>query len=151
MINLDTNNLVVRYFAWCCDHLPLAVTRDYRVNTTVGVRRNSAYYVENGTTLCHMFWAMLWLPLLGTAFVAVVLLAFGLLHVQMYIEHGGTLGVAAFFMPEEFVLAVLPVMALIRFAIFGASKSDFFKLLWLYLKGIKSRVCPLVRFGGPRT
>ena len=41
------------------------------------------------------------------------------------------------------------VFAILVLAIIGGSKTGFFALLWQYLKGIKERICPLVRFGTP--
>jgi hypothetical protein len=155
MIRLEASNLLVRWFVWCCDHLP--ATTGYLLSEKPGAEsgpaKTGAWYVENGTTLCHLFWACLWVPLLGTAFVGFVLLMVIMVHVEGHYEFvaknpdsNPVLQVAAYFFPEVFLLAGILAVGIIALAVIGGSKTGFFSLLWQYLKGLKNRVCPLVKF-----
>lgn len=146
MIKLEINGRLTRWFVWCCDNLPLTVTRDYSKDKESGVRRNGAYYLERGTTLCHIFWATLWIPIAIGFFVSFLVFMLGMLHVAAYHDFGDKLGPAALLIPEAFALGIAALMALFILALVGGDKSGFFKLLWQYLSGIKSRVCPLVKF-----
>lgn len=146
MINLRSNSILARWFVWCCDHLPATVTRDYSVNKQNGVRRSGSHYIKTGTTLCHIFWAILWVPLLVCAAAAFGLSVFVYMHVDLYHKYSKNLGIAAAFIPEGFVFAFVATIALLSFSIIGASNVGLLKLIWLYLTSLKSRVCPLVSF-----
>lgn len=146
MIKLEMNGRLTRWFVWCCDNLPATVTRDYSENKLNGVRRKGAYYLERGTTLCHIFWATLWVPIAVGFFVSLLVFLFGMLHVSAYDDFGDKLGPAAFLLPEAIALGIAVLLALLILTVVGGDKSGFFKLLWQYLSGIKSRVCPLVKF-----
>ena len=147
MINLHSNSLMTKWFVWSCDHLPLTVTREYgEGKPSDGLRRNGAHYIECGTTLCHIVWAILWVPLLLTAFGSRCAFIFIMMHVKLYQDHSAQFGIAAAFIPEGFTLVAVLLAAVLVFSVIGAGKVGFFKLLWLYLKSIKSRVCPLVSF-----
>lgn len=148
MINLETDSRLAKWFVWCCDNLPLTVTRDHSDESKEpdGVRRKGAYYLERGTTLCHIFWATLWVPLAVLAVAGLTVFMFGFMHFQTYHDFNDKIGPVAFFMPEMFALAGAAIFGTILLVLIGGSKSGFFKLLWQYLKGAKSRICPLVRF-----
>jgi hypothetical protein len=83
MINLDADSRLAKWFVWICDHLPLTVG-DYTVNGSDGEEerkyRTGEHYLTAGTTLCHVFWAVLWVPLLGAA-------AFGFLASMIVMMH----------------------------------------------------------------
>lgn len=147
MINLRADDTLTKWFVWCCDNLVLTVTREYgEGKPSNGLRRTGAYYIERGTTLCHIFWASLWVPLIATAGAAFVACLFIYMHVDSY-EHGkDQFGIAAALFPEGIVACSVLVGSLPFFIIMGASRVGFFKLLWVYLKGIKSKICSLVRF-----
>lgn len=154
MIRLEANNLLVRWFVWCCDHLIITVGT-YRDDDGKKQRRTGAYYVQNGTTLCHVFWASLWFPLILVAFAGFALSMITMMHVEMHYEFvanhpyaNPALQFASYFVPEGFLLIFAAVVLVIILTVIGGSKSGFFSLLWQYLKGIKSRVCPLVKFEG---
>jgi len=147
MINLRPNGLTTKWFIWCCDHLPLTVTRDYsNEKKEMGVRRTGAYYVENGTTLCHIVWAILWAPMMIAILGALFLCAILLIHIGSYEKYSPEYGIAGAFVPEAFIVGVALCVALLVFSLIGADKLGLGKLVWAYLKSIKSRVCPLVRF-----
>jgi hypothetical protein len=144
MVNLRPTGNVAKWFVWCCDHLPATVAMDYGAKPVVS--RKGMYYVENGTNLCHIFWAILWVPLLIVAVASFVLFMVVIAHVALYREHSDQMGIVAAFIPEEFVLASALLGGILILAILGASKIGFFKLLWLYLTSLKGRICPLVKF-----
>lgn len=154
MINLDANSRLSKWFVWCCDHLPLTVTRVYGgEGDHAGKRRTGASYIEGGTTLCHVFWAILWVPLLGTAFVSLAVFLFTSVHflahrdfIRQNPDAGAVVDVLAYFIPEAFMLGAVVVVGLMILAVIGGSKVGIFRLLWQYLKGMKQRICPLVRF-----
>lgn len=147
MINLKSDSLLARWFVWSCDHLPFT-----------GTRKGNCYLSE-GTTLCHIFWAILWVPLLAIAFVGFFSFVMLMLHIAAHdnfiaskspgfvVDHP-LLSFGAYFMPEAVALGMVGAGGLIIFACIGGSKVGFFQLLWQYLKSIKHRVCPLVRFDG---
>lgn len=147
MINLASTSHLTKWFVWCCDNLPFTVTYDYTDGDKPTIkRRTGAYYVGRGTTLCHIFWATLWVPIASCAAIGLLLFLIGIFHVEAYHSFGKTLGVAAIFVPEYIIAGIAIVVALFVFVIIGADKSGFFKLLRLYLNGIKNKVCPLVKF-----
>lgn len=148
MIDLHPDGILTRWFVWCCDHLPLTVTRDYgEGKPSHGSRRSGAYYLERGTTLCHVFWASLWVPLIGTALGTVLFCLFIFMHVALYRDKDNATGVWVAFIPEITVIAAVVPGAVVILAVMGAGKVGFIRLLWTYLKALKSRVCPLVKFG----
>jgi hypothetical protein len=144
MIQLDPNSLVTKYFLWQCDHNVFVTNADPVDNKYV--RRKGAYYLEHGTTLCHIFWATLWMPLVAAAIIGFLLVMLAALHVSAYEAFSAKFGIAAFFAPEFFVLGFVIAAALLTLILMGAGKLPFWKLVWLYLKGIKNRICPLVQF-----
>jgi len=157
MINLESRGLLAKWFVWSCDHLPLT-TAHYIEGEGNGKRersRSGAYYIERGTTLCHIFWAILWVPLIVVAVIGFIGFILCAVHV---IEHdtfmsknpdaGLILNVATYFLPEAFMACFALAAGCIILACIGGSKTGFFSLLWQYLKGIKQHICPLVRFGG---
>jgi hypothetical protein len=129
MIQLDPNSLVTKYFLWQCDHNVFVTNADPVDNKYV--RRKGAYYLEHGTTLCHIFWATLWMPLVAAAIIGFLLVMLAALHVSAY---------------EAFSAKFVIAAALLTLILMGAGKLPFWKLVWLYLKGIKNRICPLVQF-----
>lgn len=148
MVNLNAQGPVARYFIWCCDHLPATVKRDYSENKAVRVRRKGTHYISAGTTLCHVFWATLWVPLFIAALTGFMFTGLVAIHVGTYKDFGPRLGVWAFFFPEGVALVLMLAVGIIVLAIFGADKSGFARVLWHYLKNIKTRVCPIVQFDG---
>lgn len=153
MINIKSNNTLARWFVWSCDHLPLT-TGTYQEDDKEH-SRSGAHYIQNGTTLCHIFWAILWVPLISVSLVAFVLSLFVMVHITGHNEFvashpysGQLMQASAYFIPEAIMLVIGLVVGLLIFAIIGGSKSGFFGFLWQYLKGVKQRVCPLVRFDG---
>jgi len=145
MIDLQQNTFLVRYFVWSCDHLPLTGTTDYTKGGE-GERRYGSHYIETGTTLCHLFWVVLWMPMIVAAFSAAVAVMLALVQISAYENHRAKLGIAAFFIPEFIIMGAAAAIGLIILIVFGAGKSGFMKMLWLYLKSIKHRICPLIRF-----
>lgn len=158
MINLESGGLIARYFIWSCDHLPFT-TGWYTVEEAgeeIARRRTGAYYVERGTTLCHIFWAIFWVPLIHAAFASIFLFVFSSVHVIVHDnfirEHpysGPFVSAATYFLPEAFAIGIALAVGSLILAVIGGSKVGFFSLLWQYLKGVKQRICPLVRFGQP--
>lgn len=162
MIVLDSRTKIARWFAWCCDNLPMTVTREYgEGKPDGGLRRGSAYYLERGTTLCHFFWAALWVPLIAVVVIAGCLALLVLVHALSGLTPVGRVcdaagcreglavdkyGYVAFFFPDLGVVGVVIAAALIVSTIFGADQSGFSKLLGYYLKGLKNRVCPMIQF-----
>jgi hypothetical protein len=157
MISLESGGVLARYFVWSCDHLPMT-TAWYTVKEdgkNIERSRNGAHYIEQGTTLCHIFWSILWVPLFSVAIASFAILVICAVHVGLHngfmrshSDAGPLVDVATYFFPEAFVLGVALLAGCLVFAIIGISKVGFFSLLWQYLKSIKQRVCPLVRFGG---
>ena len=152
MIRLESSSLLTRYFVWSCDHLPLTTGRYVEAGSRVKARRG-IFYVENGTTLCHIFWAIFWVPLFAAAIASFVLLYIVAVHIQAHAvfmkanpDSGTLTDVASYFLPEMMMLGVALFAGCVILAIIGGSKTGFFSLLWQYLKGIKQRVCPLVQF-----
>jgi hypothetical protein len=161
MIHLDTNSRLAKWFVWSCDHLPLTVTREHGDGKPPeGVRRHGAYYLSRGTTLCHIFWAVLWVPLFATALVTVAVFLFVFMHVSAhddFVRHNyelvyyhPTLDILLYFVPEAVAVAIAAIAGFFILALIAGSKVGFFALLWQYLKGIKQRICPLVHFDGAR-
>lgn len=146
MIDLDPKGTLTSIFVWCCDHLPLTVTRDYSEDKRDGIRRTGAHYIEHGTTLCHIFWAILWMPILWAAAVAFIIFMIVMIHVAGYRDHGETMGVAAYFIPEMAAAGIGSLAGVVILVTIAASKGGLLNLIWEYLKGMKSRVCPLVVF-----
>lgn len=153
MIRLQTANFLVRWFVWSCDHMPFTVTAVYDEDKRKHIPRTGAYYVANGTTLCHIFWAILWVPLLLAVFGVLFLILLLAIHVGMHNDIVNESGVtspiasaALYFVPELFALGAGALFGFVLLALIGGSKTGFFMLLWQYLKGVKSRICPLVRF-----
>ncbi len=155
MIRLESSSLLTRYFVWSCDHLPLTagnyVVKDGEKE--MWHLKTGRSYLESGTTLCHIFWAIFWVPVLGAAIIGSVAFYIGGLHFLMHRDFmrghpdaGPLLNVAAYFMVEWVMLGIALFAGCVILAIIGGSKTGFFSLLWQYLKGIKERVCPLVQF-----
>ena len=148
MIRLKTTNFWTRWFAWCCDYLPLTGTRDYSEDDPNGTRRGGAWYLEHGTTLCHLFWAMFWLPLavavLGASVAGLFLFTIVEVHIQTYYDYGAV----GLLIPAGVVAGCVAVIGALVLILIGGEKSGFFKLLWSYLRGLKDHVCPLVKFEG---
>ncbi len=160
MIDLDATSRLAKWFVWSCDHLPLTVTREYGDGKPGGVRRTGTYYLSHGTTLCHIFWAVLWVPLIATALVTAAAIFIAFAHVSLHndfvsrnyelVYDHPALDILFYFLPEAVVAATVAIAGLIILACIGGYKVGFFALLWQYLKGIKQRICPLVHFGGAR-
>lgn len=146
MIVLSPNSLLTTVFVWCCDHLPVTVTRDYSSKVDGGERRKGIYYVQNGTTLCHVFWAILWVPLLITALISFLMFIFIAAHIGIHERNEDSWGFAGYFIPEIFMMGFALALVVAIFIGDRVYKIEFFKLLYVYLKGIKSKVCPLVTF-----
>jgi hypothetical protein len=156
MIRLDATNILTRWFMWSCDNLPLTATRDYADKSRPnGVRRTGAYYVERGTTLCHLFWAVLWMPLIVVGIACFVFVVFVFIHIGTHDDFIGRNGITsplasalAYLLPEGFALGGALVIGIMILAVSGAGKTGFFKLLWQHLKSVKNRVCPFIEFEG---
>lgn len=156
MISLERGSLLTRYFIWSCDHLPLT-TANYHVEEDGKegeCYRTGTHYVENGTTLCHIFWAILWVPLIAVAILSFILFMLCAVHVIMHRDFmiknpdaGPVLNVATYFLPEAFMAGIALLAGCIILICIGGSKVGLFSLLWQYLKGVKQHICPLVRFG----
>ncbi len=154
MINLASESNLTKWFIWSCDHLPFTVTRIYSgENDHQGIRRTGVSYVENGTTLCHIFWAALWVPIAIAALAGFLLFILAAMHfyghqdfVASHPDASPLASVASYFIPEIIALVFATAMGIFILSVIGGSKVGFFALLWQYLKGIKQRVCPLVRF-----
>lgn len=155
MINLEANSLISRWFSWSCDHLPFTTAHYQEVvdDKRIYKCRSGAHYLSNGTTLCHVFWAILWVPLLVIAVACFFLFIIGAVHVlghndfvRQHPDSGVLLDAAAYFLPEAAVLGGAIISGLVFLVVFGGAKAGFFSLLWRYLKGIKQKVCPLVGF-----
>jgi len=147
MVSLRSNGMASKWFAWCCDHLPMTVTREYgEGKPRDGLRRTGSYYVENGTTLCHIVWVMFWVPLAVVSFGSFILAFVVLIHVAIYKSPENKYGVAGAFIPEIIALVTAICLSIFVVAVFGAEKVGFFRFLWIYLKSIKNRVCPIVEF-----
>jgi hypothetical protein len=144
MINLRPNTILAKWFVWCCDHLLGTVTREYA--RPGGIRRTGAYYLEHGTTLCHIFWATVWVPLMSAAAITIVIALFLAIHIDLYLRYSSQFGIASALLPEGVALGVGILVVIVMFAIMGVYQVGFFKLLWLFLKGIKNKVCPRVTF-----
>ena len=157
MISLESGGILARYFVWSCDHLPLTTASYYVVEEGKKIerRRTGAHYIGYGTTLCHIFWAILWVPLISAAIVSFFVFMFGLMHVLAHNDFmlknpdsGAFVSAASYFLPEAFAAGIMLVAGCVVLACIGGSKTGFFSLLWQYLKGVKQRICPLVRFDG---
>ncbi len=154
MIRLETTNLLTRWFVWSCDRIPM--TNGYIPSGKDDVPdtpKSGVWYVENGTTLCHLFWACLWAPMLLVAVAAFALSMLVMVHLEGHYEfvekHPDAPFIAraaAYFFPEMAILAFVIVFGTVVLAVVGGSKTGFFSLLWQYMKGLKNRVCPLVKF-----
>lgn len=131
-MTIDPASRLGRWFVWSCDHLPAVSTR------------SSEDHLERGVSLCFVFWATLWGPLLNLMFVAVAVTLFVLFHVVTY-DHGQTeLGGFGFLWPEVVLLGVLVTLALL--VGLTAAFLGLDRLTGAYLRGLKKRVCPLVTF-----
>ena len=69
-----------------------------------------------------------------------------LLVVGMHVEMYQRLGTPGLLVPIGFVLGMAVAVAVFVLVFIVSDKSGFFKLLWHYLKGLKDRVCPFIRF-----
>ncbi|HWX13483.1 MAG TPA: hypothetical protein VNY06_01160 [Methylocella sp.] len=156
MIDLDATGRLTKWFVWSVDHLPMTNGYiDSGKDDVPDTAKSGAWYVEHGTTLCHVFWAILWVPLLGAAFAGFMFSMVIMMHVEAHYEFvekhpfaNPVIQVASYFIPEAFLLGVALLVGIIILALMGGSKTGFFSLLWQYLKGIKQRICPLVHFDG---
>ena len=153
MINLEANSWLTKWFVWSCDHLPFTVTRIYGADHKDCGRRKGSAYIESGTTLCHIFWATLWVPVAMAAFSSLFIFIFVTMHFAVHQDFiksnpnaGSLASIASYFIPEGVALGIAALAGLFILSMIGGSKSGFFMLLWQYLKGIKQRVCPLVKF-----
>ena len=155
MINFDVNSRLTKWFVWSCNHLGGFTTATYRDADDKEHTKSGEYYVANGTTLCHIFWAILWAPLLLIVFSGFIITMFVMIHIEGHYvfvnkhpDYSPILQTASYFIPEVIVLVGCLIVLIVVFAVIGASRTGFFTLLWQYLKGIKQRVCPLVHFYG---
>ena len=155
MINLDADSRLARWFVWSCDQLPFTVTHNYDEDGKDLGRRKGASYIANGSTLCHIVWAVLWVPIAAAAFSGFFIFMFVALHFSIHSDFamsnpniGPLANFAAYFIPEGLALGTAALVGIIILSLIGGSKVGFFKLLWQYLRGIKQRVCPLVHFDG---
>jgi len=153
MINLDSDSRLTKWFVWSCDHLPLTVTHIYDADGKDHGRRKGISYIASGTTLCHIFWAALWVPIAGTAIFSLFAFIIVIMHIashddfiKSYPDVGPVANFASYFFPEGVALVIAAAAGILILSIIGGSKVGFFKLLWEYLKGIKQRICPLVKF-----
>lgn len=153
MINLDANGRLTKWFVWSVDHLPFTAG-SYKVEDEERYRTGE-HYITNGTTLCHIFWATLWMPLITVAFLGLLATLVVMMHVlpgldfaQKHPDFSPAAQIAMYFLPEWVALLLAVVVGTIILAIMGGSKTGFFALLWSYLKGIKQRICPIVHFDG---
>ena len=152
MINLHADSRLTKWFVWSCDHLPFTTTYIYEGDKNCG-RRKGASYLASGTTLCHIFWAILWVPILLTAFCSLSMFMLTMAHFSVHQDFirthpyaGPVTSFMSYFIPEGVALLIAAVIGVLILSIIGGSKVGFFQLLWQYLKGIKQRICPLVKF-----
>lgn len=157
MINLDAGSKLAKWFVWSCDRLPFTVTRIYDEDGKDWGRRKGASYLASGTTLCHIFWATLWVPIALAAFSSFCVFFLTVVHVLLHEDFikahpdaGPLASIASYFMLEGFMLGMAAAVGILILSIIGGSKVGFFNLLWQHLKGIKQRICPLVRFGNTK-
>lgn len=143
MMKLNTSNLWTRWFVWCCDNLPGAVGYLPSSDPDAGaVGKKGAWYIEHGTSLCHFVWASWWAPLFYfMAFGVIVMLI-----VNMHIEAYHKVGVAGLLIPIGILVSGVLLAFTIVLLVVGGDKSGFFGIIGHYLKSVKDRVCPLVRF-----
>ena len=135
-MKLDPNSAATKWFVWCCDHFSDFVTGNKK--------RNGAYYLEHGTTLCHIFWAAFWFPMILVVAASFLLFMTVAVHIgagrDPMLQRG--FGIAAYIFPEIMVALVALIVGTLVLAILGASKVG----LLAYLKALKDRVCPVVTF-----
>src|ERR1700677_1727750 len=128
MIKFSPDTLLARWFVWCCDHFPGTVTREYgNGKPSNGIRRTGAHYIAKGTSLCHIFWAILWVPLMWIAFCSFIVFGVIMLHVHLYRDNSDHLGIFAAFIPEGLLLLVVFLAGTLILAVMGASKVGFLK------------------------
>ena len=148
MIVLIPKSRLARWFVWSCDHLPL--TAIPRIVNGKVYHLTGSGYMETGTSLCHLFWAALWVPLIILVLLSLLLAVFVEVHLGLHMNTADTLGVWGYFLPEMAILGAClcgGLVFLMAFLIHSyAGRVRFLRLLWTYIKCLKQRVCPLVRF-----
>lgn len=136
MITLKKDSRQARLFRWCLQN-PMARGSYIKEDGTCG-ERPVEWYLENGTTLCHYFWACLWAPMLIAVAAGLVLAMLGLMHMQAYDK----LGPVGLLLPSGVVLGMALGVGAIFLAIIGAGKIG----LSAYLMALKQKMCPRLEF-----
>ena len=141
MIHLRADSRLARWFLFCCK-LGFAI-------------KPGAHYLANGTTLCHIAWVTFWFPLIAVAVFSLLATTFVLTHLMLHDEFVSGYGelaqntavfYASYFLLEGIILAIVAVAGMIILACIGGNKVGFFRLLVQYVRALKQRICPLVRF-----
>jgi hypothetical protein len=136
MIILQKDSRQARFFRWCLNN-PFAIG-NYQKDDGTYEDRKPDWYIENGTTLCHFFWACFWIPMIIVGLLSFVLMMVFQAHVEAYNKFG-TIGL---FIPSGMVIGVIFTVGTIFLVIMGADKVGLLK----YLKAIKEKVCPRITF-----
>jgi hypothetical protein len=136
VITLDKDSLKARFFLRCLRAIEgFTCGRD-----SDDKLKKPEWYIENGTTLCHFFWACFLVPLIALGLLSFFMLAIVSIHIIAYREHG-TVGL---FIPIGTVIGTGLAVVIILLAILGAGNAG----LLAYLKALKGRICPLITFTG---
>jgi hypothetical protein len=136
MLTVNKGSLKAKLFCTCLHH-PFA-----RGSEKIDGQKPVEWYLEHGTTLCHFFWVCLWLPLFTIAITVLFFGAFSVSLVNAHIQFYHEYGVLGLFFPVGLLLGIIATAALIILAIIGAGKVG----LLTYLKVLKERICPMMRF-----
>ena len=136
MIKMSKGSLQTRFFMWCLQN---PMTRGSKKGPDgKDEYRPREYYIENGTTLCHFFWACFWCPLIlmtPIVFVAFVLIS---IHVNAYEAYGAP----GLLIPSGVFVGCAAAVACAILAVIGGGKIG----LLAYLAALKKKICPLMKF-----
>lgn len=136
MITLRKDSRQAKFFRWCLKN-PFACGT-YMSSDQEVLQRDPGYYIENGTTLCHFFWACFWLPLIEVGIITGIILCVVNIHVNAYHQFG----VPGLFLPSGLIIGMMLIVGAIFLAIMGADKIG----LLAYLAALKQKVCPRMIF-----
>lgn len=138
MITLNKNSRQTKLFLWC---LKNPMTRhSYEKEDGTLWSRDPEWYLENGTTLCHFFFACLWVPLLIVGAFSFMAIALINMHMSLY-EKYGTPGL---FIPSSVAMIAVSLIATIILIVIGSGKIG----LSSYLYSLKNKICLRMEFTG---